>query len=173
MVNLTTSLMPRDTSPSTVYEADSLEMGSLLASAEIAPATVYMVRMVLSSKNARSRMASSEGRRSSVRRSVSFVNGPSRKESSCTAPFTGRPGLEWSIRSLNFSGEAKRILQVQPSQPSVMRQPSRVKWKVQQGPPFTSRQSDTGFFSPARISFALPSSAQRSSSVPSTPYIFT
>ena len=84
-----------------------------------------------------------------------------------------RQGLEWSMRSLNFSGEAKRILQVQPSLPSVMRQPSRVKWKVQQGPPFTSRQSDTGFFSPARISFALPSSAQRSSSVPSTPYIFT
>ena len=148
-------------------------MESVLARAEMAPAMVYMVRTVLFSKKARSWRASSEGRSSSVRRFVSWVKGPRRKGRSCTGFFPGRPGLFSSMRALNFSGEEKFILQVQPPSPSVMRQPSWVKWKVQQGPSLTWKHRLTGFLRPLRISLAGSSRLHRFSRAPRTPYIFT
>ena len=148
-------------------------MESELASPEIAPAMTYIVMSVFSSKKARSASAASSGRSTAASRSVSFVNGPVRNESSEITPLTGIPGLPSSIMRLNAAGDANCILQVQPSLPSLARQPSLEKWKVRQGPPFTAKQIATGFLMPAVTAFASASSAHRFSRAPSTPYRFT
>ena len=156
-----------------MFSAEICAIGSLFARAETAPAITYIVISVFSSKNAGSDKASFDGRSTSSSLEVSLVNGPVKNLSSVTAPFTGTPGLLLSINRLNFSGEAKFILQAAPELPSVILQPFSSKRNVRHGPFFTSKHNETGFFNSFKISFALLSSSHRFSSEPKTPYIFT